>query len=281
MREIDLCSDSDDEEPEEPDVGINRVHCWVLLRAGSRGVVEDLFIEPTTARVYKVKESPYLKVDLLWNHRNLFVNMQRCRAQDIHFEDLYNSRWYEYVLLPSEQQALIAARGVGVANDDGESDDGNPKLELEGAGSGGIGAHPLLTGPQEKIHYLDVPPSWTRGIVISHERYQNRYYQKEKVSYYLKCKADRFAPHSQVDGLVRRITWFKDIRRIKAIKIEELYEGRKDRLVRRLKFPMQGKTIESFAVGRPDALKSLEEVLNIQLMHLVFVSVLVFGWLLA
>lgn len=27
-----------------------RIHCWVLLKKGKRGVQEDLFIEPTTGK---------------------------------------------------------------------------------------------------------------------------------------------------------------------------------------------------------------------------------------
>ena len=39
-------------------------------------VAEDMYLEPTTGRIYSVKRCPYLKIDLIWNHRNLWVNMQ-------------------------------------------------------------------------------------------------------------------------------------------------------------------------------------------------------------
>lgn len=29
-----------------------RIHCWILLKAGKRGVERNLFIEPSTGRVY-------------------------------------------------------------------------------------------------------------------------------------------------------------------------------------------------------------------------------------
>lgn len=35
-----------------------------------------MYLEPTTGRVYSVTRCPYLKIDLIWNHRNLWVNMQ-------------------------------------------------------------------------------------------------------------------------------------------------------------------------------------------------------------
>jgi len=73
-----------------------------------------------------------------------------------------------------------------------------------------------------------------------------------------------------VDGLIRRITYYKDIRRIKPLEVEELYYGRKDKLVRRLKYPVQSKCVESFSCGRPDALKEIEEIAGVQRTLLYF-----------
>ena len=54
-----------------------RVHAWVLVRGGKRDVEEMLFVEPTTARIYPVSESPYLGIESVWNSKNYWVNMQR------------------------------------------------------------------------------------------------------------------------------------------------------------------------------------------------------------
>jgi hypothetical protein len=59
-------------------------------------MVQDIYIEPTTARIYDWNDSPYTKVDLIWNNRNLWVNMQRNATIEL---DLYNSRFFEYVML--------------------------------------------------------------------------------------------------------------------------------------------------------------------------------------
>ena len=80
-----------------------------------------MYLEPTTGRIYSVKRCPYLKIDLIWNHRNLWVNMQArvsfkqgtdsqiasmqldclkvqvCGASHVQL-DLYNSRYFEYVM---------------------------------------------------------------------------------------------------------------------------------------------------------------------------------------
>lgn len=48
----------DDDEPDEtaPDLYIGRrIHCWVLVKKGKRGVTEDVFVEPSTGRSYTTK----------------------------------------------------------------------------------------------------------------------------------------------------------------------------------------------------------------------------------
>ena len=59
----------------DPLVG-QRVHAWVLVRAGRRDVQAHLFVEPSTGSVYPVTSAPYISIESMWNHRNYFVNMQ-------------------------------------------------------------------------------------------------------------------------------------------------------------------------------------------------------------
>lgn len=53
-----------------------RVHAWVLVRSGRRGVSESVFVEPSTGQVYPLEESPYFTIESVWNHENVWVNMQ-------------------------------------------------------------------------------------------------------------------------------------------------------------------------------------------------------------
>jgi hypothetical protein len=55
-----------------------RLHCWVLVRAGRRGVDSHVFVEPSTGRCFPVEDAPYDCIESVWNHRNYWVNMQ-CR----------------------------------------------------------------------------------------------------------------------------------------------------------------------------------------------------------
>ncbi|KAF4704962.1 hypothetical protein FOZ62_009478, partial [Perkinsus olseni] len=67
-----------------------RAHCWVMVRKGARDVVADMFIEPTTGMIFStetepspgskgdsLRPCPYLSVDTVWNHKNVWVNIQK------------------------------------------------------------------------------------------------------------------------------------------------------------------------------------------------------------
>eukprot|EP01039_Chlorochromonas_danica_P012943 gene12943-14923_t len=50
------------------------VHCWVMVKAGRREVPENIFVEPSTGRVYRPQRSPYYAVEAVWNNTNFHVN---------------------------------------------------------------------------------------------------------------------------------------------------------------------------------------------------------------
>lgn len=67
---------AEDVERNDPLAG-ERVHCWVLVRAGPRDVSEHLFVEPSTGIIYPVNDAPYYSVESMWNDKNIWINMQR------------------------------------------------------------------------------------------------------------------------------------------------------------------------------------------------------------
>eukprot|EP00913_Durusdinium_trenchii_P030141 g28242.t1 len=128
LQEEEMKSDSEDDPSSDEDEFENRrIHCWVLVRKGTREVAEDMYLEPTTGRIYSVTRCPYLKIDLIWNHRNLWVNMQVCGASHVQL-DLYNSRYFEYVMLDAENPAELGGEG-----------DTTGRLDGHGGGSLGCG----------------------------------------------------------------------------------------------------------------------------------------------
>lgn len=93
----------DDDEPDQMGAdpfGGKRLHCWVLLKAVKRGVERNLFIEPSTGRIYNVNDSPYLTIDAVFNHRNFWINMkQDSKVADLNFDEMDSSMNWEYVML--------------------------------------------------------------------------------------------------------------------------------------------------------------------------------------
>lgn len=245
-----LNSDSDAEEICEDDSNDN-VHCWVLIKKGQRGMPQDIYIEPTTARVYQQTESPYAKVDLIWNNKNLWVNMQQDASIDL---DLFNSRFFEYVMLS----------GVELGDDNSKMDDHKNDDNEKNDDDGDADATKDDKNNSDKLEYLDLPPPWCSALSLPQHLYSSRYYQNEKTRFYAKSKVEKYSRYFQVDGLVRRLTKYKDIGRCKTDICEELFFNRRDKLVRRLRFPEKNVVEESFQRGRTSALKNLTEVIGKQ-----------------
>ena len=155
-------------------------------------------MSPTTGRLYDVRRCPYLKIDLIWNHRNLWVNMQVCNASEVQL-DLFNSRYFEYVMLSPDNGATSEGglfpedtrTGLGAVVEDAAGDH---------AGAGGAAAQ-----------ILDMPPPWSEKPSIPREAFHARCFQGEKTVFYHKCKVEQYAPYTQDDGLVQRITLYKDV----------------------------------------------------------------------
>ncbi|CAE7206292.1 drc7 [Symbiodinium natans] len=243
LEEEEMKSDSEDDPSSDEDEFENRrIHCWVLVRKGSREVAEDMYLEPTTGRIYSVRRCPYLKIDLIWNHRNLWVNMQVCGASHVQL-DLYNSRYFEYVMLDAD-------------NPSGDLGSGR----YEGDDTGPVTAVPSSAGnldtdesrrAEQTAQILDLPSPWSERPDIPREKFHARCFQGEKTIFYHKCKVEQYAPYTQDDGLVQRITLYKDVRRQIPLEIRERFKHRKDKLFERKRRPMQNETLERFLPGRP------------------------------
>lgn len=260
IEEEGMKSDSEDDPSSDEDEFENRrIHCWVLIRKGAREVHEDLYIEATTGRIYHVNRCPYLKIDLVWNHRNLWVNMQVCNASQVQL-DLYNSRYFEYVMLDPEG-------GGGEAGNGPDDSAGGGAVPEESAGG----------RVEQAAQILDMPPAWSDRPDILREAFHARCYQGEKTIFYHKCKVEQYAPYTQDDGLIQRITLYKDVRRQIPLEIREKFRHRRDKLAERKRRPMQNETVEQFEPGRPSSstsacggsLRELREV-SAQSRELVF-----------
>ncbi|GMI05467.1 hypothetical protein TrVE_jg4585 [Triparma verrucosa] len=233
-----------------------RVHAWVLVRGGKRDVEEMLFVEPTTARVYPVSESPYLGVESIWNAKNYWVNMQWEEELISHSYDFANPDLWEFVFIDSGIIPLVEKKVersiMEMVNDpsmedkeEGDEEDGEGKEEEEEEG---------------EVNILDIPESWVDKLAIKRSNYNLTYppYGHRTVLY-KKAKLELFAVNTHEQGMVKRLTLYKDLARTIVKECWETFVNRRDRLIRRVRCPLERKVHESFGPGRLLSLKHLIE----------------------
>lgn len=256
----------DDEDEDDDPLEGRRVHAWVLVRAGKRDVNDHFFIEPSTGRVYSLRESPYTSIESVWNHENYFVNMQTSQPVYTTLFDLANPTDWEYVfLLASERKNAKGGGGDGL-DSKGGMDLGDDLKSLHSVGSSssaGAGATSGVDGDNQHDEddedlILDVPPSWVAKLHIDRAAYKKRFVtDAQRVTLYRRAKLEEFAENSHDQGLVTRVTLYRDNASTLPIEIREFFKNRKDKLESRRRFPLESKFEEHFAPGRlPEALKA-------------------------
>lgn len=68
----------------------------------------------------------------------------------------------------------------------------------------------------------------------------------EETAFFNKVKVDNYAPYSQPDGLVQKITLYEDYKRLKVKELRYFYQHRSDKLAIRRRYPYQFKTVEDY-----------------------------------
>lgn len=184
--------------PPHDQLGGLRVHCWVLVLRGKRGVPETFFIEPTLGEAVSAKSDDYLGVEAVWNSRNYWVNMQDCTngVNDIHY-DLGDSSAWEYVF-PENEHPIVA-----------ESEDAPP--------------------PPTQV--LDLPKSWVDEVEIEPIDFESRCPHGLRTIIELATKTEVFAEYLKPDGMVERVTKFEDAEMTKPQTVISTFAQRRDRLI--------------------------------------------------
>ena len=174
----------DEEGKVEPDaLEGKRVHCWVLIAPGKRGIEKYQYIEPTTGCFYNVDASPYLGIESVWNHHNYWVNMQTSAMGAVEFNLAKSDHW-EYVYLDQEMKAKSKVEGENY----GDAEEGEKKKDEMGDDT------------------LDISLTWVRRLTFSREAFQRRYGLRsvQRVILFKKAKLELFAEHMHKQGIVSR-----------------------------------------------------------------------------
>lgn len=218
-----------------------RIHAWVLLKRNKRLTDRDIFIEPTTGRIYDCKNDKiYETIDAVFNNFNFYINLNPNKVAwevDLNFN---NNNVWEFAMLNSKDN-----------NDDVMEE------EQEGNSENMMRSQPEDEKLQE---VLDMPPPWPNKLSIDLYFYNNRSPTTTQTFYYKKTKVDKFSSYSQPDGLVMRIYRYHDYARNIVDEIEYRYRNRGDKLYKKLKYPYKNRTNDFYLPGQPWHWKYVEEV---------------------
>lgn len=234
-----------------------RMHCWILIRAGKRQMDKTFFLEPTTGKLYNLYGSPYLGVEAVWNNKNYWVNMQTDNEDDP-MNISYNleiSQHWEYIFVDGLNQSKNSQSSP-------ETDvevDLNPEAALDAEEE----KQAAEESKEEKEAILDLPPSWVGKLILAREGFRRKYNTTgQRTQLFLKSKLESYAEHLHPHGLVQRLVLFRDRARTMPLEVREYFANRRDKLYCRTRFPLQGRVVEEFAEGRSSGLKTIDEVVG-------------------
>jgi len=209
----------------------DRVHFWVLVRAGSRNVEEDIFIESTTGTIWKTWEievaKRYFSVDSLWNEKNYWVNLQtNVMMLDLSFKIEDISLW-EFMFYEENNDAGVSGKDGG-------------KLQSE-----------LV----EEL--LQLPKSWNPRVELDAATIEDVFPEGKSEIVFENLTVKRWRPfYPKIEGKVMEVKIFRRVGSSKiCTEIRELFSHRLDKLEQRIEFPETGVVKEKFGVGRPRGLQ--------------------------
>jgi hypothetical protein len=238
LKAISIDDDEPDYERADP-FGKSRLHAWVMIQKGDREMSETIFIEPTTGRKYALDSAPYHSIQAIFNHKNFWINLDPKRDVDemnLEFQEDINGEW-EYVMI-----------GEKKANDEEENEDEDEDQDEDEEEA----------GQEEEV--LDMPPPWSPKLYVNREKFTDRCPNGEKTVFFKKCKVDIYSECKQVDGLIKRITIYKDYKRLITQEIRSYYRCRKDKMWLRRRFPYEFKLVEHYESMPPYHWKKLVQI---------------------
>jgi hypothetical protein len=290
----------DDVEPEHHNIaaekavqddiyGGNRKHAWVCVLQGHRGVTRAHYIEPTTARTYKLAENPYEGVEFVFNCNNLWVNMREDSIRQGHGRmlpeldfNLENLDFWEPVLPVGKDPFL--GTGLGWKEQSSKTPMTASVHERSEIGVLSASAHQTsastskgahedteasnqqeLPGPTNLIFPDGMLTTWVPRVELSRKELDTRCPRGAKEIKYYKAKYQIFATfgeRARWDGLTERVMLYNDEARSRLKRCVEHYARRRDRKQRRESFPQEDTVIEQFSPGSSYNMKELRTMGN-------------------
>lgn len=237
-----------------------RVHCWVYVEAGQRGVEKPFFIEPTSGILYPVDANPYFGVEQVFDDSNVWVNMQGSKDMAETSMDLSDEKKWETVFYKSAKKAPRDSKSSMrriPSRTNVKSTSSNSLAEMQAKAEEEARA-------AIETDVLDVPLAWAEAPCITDELYRSRLSKFTRTIQYADCLVEKWQEYeTKVGGLVCRITTYDapEEKDRKVAEVREYFEHRSDGLFETVRRPLVGETIRRYGKGdkRLQGLKELIE----------------------
>ena len=109
----------------------------------------------------------------------------------------------------------------------------------------------MIRGPWDNL------TSWVGPLSAPKESFDLVFRLGQKTERYFETKVEHFAPYLLKDGLVLRITKYRNNLNIDELRVISRYRNRVDKLEQREVYNNQGRVIERFGKGREDKLAEI------------------------
>ncbi|CAF1082366.1 unnamed protein product [Adineta steineri] len=261
-----------------------RIHAWILIRPGGRHEISEAFyIEPTTGYRKTADDTDYLGIESVWNHENLWVNMQDCSngCQSLQFDLNDQARWECMFIHSNEKEKELTHKRLSktlsnqidwfekmkfyfnnplhlpVSNINATSYYKNysDKIKSEVYKKYYHSSIPDITIKTTIHKDINLPLSWVMPLDITPKNFQKRYPKSHKIYYFKKTCVEKYAPYSKKDGIVLKISEFDDYNCKEFIYVTYHYEHRYDKLEIREHNIKMNTIKEKYRPGRNDHLK--------------------------
>ena len=189
------------------------LHSWVLVLPTKRKVEETVFIEPSTGECFSVNSPSYYHIESLFNHKNYFINLNHeanLKSLNLLLDD--SNTWE-----PIFYNTVNAEDSLKINKSISKRILSKQKLKS-------------INIPNEDP-ILNVPLSWSQSLVMSKQQYKSRYPGNAKTIQYSNATLELMAEYSNVNLIVKRITFYKPNTSNKTIaEVHSFYKGRADNL---------------------------------------------------
>ncbi|RZC40202.1 hypothetical protein BDFB_010555, partial [Asbolus verrucosus] len=230
LAEIERKRREEEEKPPPDDLEGTRFHFWVLIRTEGRHIDDTIFVEPSTGVAHPTDSPNYSGIESVWNHLNYWINMQDCKEGlgkiDYNLHDV--EKW-EHLLIGEPTAWRQTKPDINMDDEEVE-----------------------LAKIMEEKH-LDMPFPWSMKIHIPHKMLKQKYPDGMSKTWYKRTLVEEYAPYVQYDGLVTKITRFKDFNCTQCTTIEDIFQNRQDKM-KKIVYDVETDIVtEFFGPGREDA----------------------------